>query len=200
MEDEYALPANFSTDPNTFQQVLGMYGGPAFVRRRKRIEATQDAIVRELEESFAKNLEIVRLRLGQLLALAGTWERVGDFLAHPGEDLPYLQTLHEKLQPRLRMPLEVALRDELVRGTLAELSEAMVFFNRRWRKRLGEVDLSSLNELREAYNRNYLLEKECAMGSPSAARRGFERLSPWTVFDLLERFPELKLPRLAAKG
>jgi hypothetical protein len=56
--------------------------------------------------------------------------------------------------------------------------------------------LGPLNELRDGYNRYYLLEKECAIRSVALARRGFTPLPPLTLDDLAVLLPPLPVPQL----
>jgi hypothetical protein len=77
------------------------------------------------------------------------------------------------------------------------LIPALERFNRRWEAFLPTVDLTSLNRLREGYNRYYLLEKECAVRSVVVARRGFSPLPPLTQTDLAALLPCLPVPQLS---
>ena len=54
-----------------------------------------------------------------------------------------------------------------------------------------------LGELRDGYNRFYVLEKECAVHSPVIARQGFRPLEPLTAADLVAALPPLPVPRAA---
>ena len=60
---------------------------------------------------------------------------------------------------------------------------------------MREVKLDAVNDLRDGYNRYYLIEKECAIRSPTLARRGFVRLEPLKHENLFEALPLLPLPR-----
>src|SRR5262249_689034 len=113
----------------------------------------------------------------QLHALAG-WDRLTEALS--GEHLMALQQLFDELQPRLRLPLEATTSGWVLRGAAAELVESIERFNERWTQFLAKVDLGAVNRARDAYNRYFVLEKECAFGSASAARRDFQRLAPLT--------------------
>ena len=55
------------------------------------------------------------------------------------------------------------------------------------------VDLARVNQLRDGYNRYYVLEKECAVRSPKVARQGFRPLPPLTTADLAAELPPLTL-------
>ena len=58
------------------------------------------------------------------------------------------------------------------------------------------VNATTVNELRVAYNRYYLLEKECALCLVRLARQGFRRLEPLTVDELSLLLPPLPVPEL----
>src|SRR5207244_3829950 len=104
--------------------------------------------------------------------------------------------LHDELQPRLRVPVEPATAPRTLRRALRELAESIERFNQRWLKHLPTVDLTQVNQLRDGYNRYYLLEKECSVRSALVARQGFQRLEPLTVDDLIAQVPPLVVPRL----
>jgi hypothetical protein len=74
---------------------------------------------------------------------------------------------------------------------LAELRESLELFNRRWDAFLPTLDLRHVNELRDGYNRYFVLEKECAVRSARVAREGFVPLSPLTVQELFRHLPLL---------
>jgi hypothetical protein len=173
-----------------FQQMLGLHGGPAFVRRQKGIEEAERRLHETLQRKRDENLTMVRLRVGQLRALAGDWESLRPMVA-TGAALDRLRHLHDTLRPELRVPLQPTGSRRTLRRALAALMEAINAFDRRWQGVLAKVDLTPLNALREAYNKYYLLEKECAVGNPRIARIGYQRLEPLTVADLLRQFPLL---------
>ncbi|HVS34068.1 MAG TPA: hypothetical protein VMS17_00705, partial [Gemmataceae bacterium] len=55
------------------------------------------------------------------------------------------------------------------------------------------VDVHRVNDLRDGYNRYYLLEKECALRSPRLARQGYRPLAPLTVQELEALMPPLPM-------
>src|SRR5205823_2559018 len=101
-----------------------------------------------------------------LRALAGGWEAVRPHLAGD-EEVGVLEGLESALEPRLRAPVAPTRSARAVRRALRELVASLERFNRRWAEYLPTVDLRPVNELREGYNRYYLLEKECALRSPA---------------------------------
>src|SRR5262249_6469307 len=142
---------------------------------------------------------IVRIHLGLLHALAGDWSELQPWLADE-EDVHTLRALHAALEPRLRVQVRPTSSPGRLRRALRQLVESIERFNRRWRAHLSQVDLSAVNELRDKYNRYYLLEKECAVRSPRVARLGFRRLEPLTTAELTALLPPLSVPRLKARG
>ena len=59
---------------------------------------------------------------------------------------------------------------------------------------MATLNLDRVNEVRERYNRYYLLEKECALGSSRVARSGFQRLDSLLPDDFLRIMPLLPVP------
>jgi hypothetical protein len=184
-----------SDEDRAMQEVAGMYDVPAYVRRARAVEgAFQDLLARcrAQKEEWAA---LIRLRVGQLFALAGTPEALQPLLADES-DLRQLCQLHAEMAPELRVPVEPTRSRWALRTALGELIDSIERFNRRWEPFLLEQDLSYINELRDGYNLYYVLEKECAMRSPAAARQGFVRLEPLTHAELVEVLPPLAVPRL----
>ncbi len=184
--DDIVIPGR--SDPQ-FQQVVAHYGGPAFLRRAQRAENALKDLLSRLSRTREEWLAMVRLGLGQLHALSGGWQRLESFVK--AESLAALRTLFDELAPRLRVPLEPTDHEPTLRAALENLRESMVRFNERWRPFLANVDLSDVNQRRDEYNRWYVFEKECAVGSPRIARQGFRPLAEVTHEDLRRWLPEL---------
>jgi hypothetical protein len=180
-----------------FNEVLAHYDGPAYMRRARRVQGSYDFLIAECHRQRDEWLEMVRVRLGMLRALAGGWEVVGHHLAEPGQ-VQLLEELYDQLSPCLRAPVEPTTSARALRGALRELGESIERFNGRWVPFLRGLDLTALNAERADYNRYYLLEKECAVRSPFVARAGYQPLDPLTTNDLLALFPEL--PVLQPRG
>jgi hypothetical protein len=77
------------------------------------------------------------------------------------------------------------------------LAASVERFNRRWCAYIAELDLSAINGLRDGYNRYYLLEKECAVGSVRLLPQTFRRLAPVTSEEILDQLPPQPVPRAA---
>jgi hypothetical protein len=184
--DDIVIPAR--NDPQ-FQYVVAQFGGPAFMRRAQRAEAALATLLDQLRQTRWEWLEMSRLRLGQLHALAGGWERLGRFVAP--DSLAALRGLFDELKPTLRVPLAPTGSDMAIRAAVRDLQEALDRFNQRWRQLLATTDLTEVNRRRDEYNRYYVLEKECLVGSPRIAKQGFRPLAMVTNADLAKWLPEM---------
>ncbi len=180
-------------DNRLVQQFIAQGGAPAFLNRAAQVQAAWHDVLNKCRRQRDQWLVMVRLNLAIIRSLAGEWRQLRCWLdeAH----LTALQDLYETLQPELRGTMEATTSPHRLRRALVELAESIERFNQRWRRFLAEVDLQPINLLRDKYNQYYLLEKECIVGSPALARRGFEPLAPLTLADLEDALPYLpKLP------
>jgi hypothetical protein len=173
------------------------YDLPAYARRAREVQDAHENLLARCRSQREEWLQLVRLRVGVLRALAGDWPALRPLLKQD-QDLAALQQLHDELAPRLKMPVEPTTSQRALLRALEELRDSMLRFNRRWEEFLPTVDLSRVNHLRDGYNRYFLLEKECAVRSVRLARQGFVRLEPVTVADLATTFPLLLVPNLQA--
>src|SRR5688572_28791316 len=98
--DDVILPGK--SDPQ-YQYVLAQFGGPAFMRRAQRAEVALVDLLQRLQRTRHEWLDMVRLRLGQLHALAGGWQRLARLI--DVDSLTALRNLFDELQPQLRVPL-----------------------------------------------------------------------------------------------
>jgi hypothetical protein len=174
-------------------QLVAHYDAPAYVRRGRQVEAAFDHLLERCRRQRDEWLGMVRIRLGTLLALAGDLDRLRALL-DSDDALSILQRLHAELNPQLRVAVRPTTSARVLRRALRELAASIDAFNRRWQMYLSTLDLTAVNELREGYNRYYVLEKECALRSARLARQGFHKLEPLTAAELAERLPPLPVP------
>jgi hypothetical protein len=182
-------------DDNFAKQLQARFDVPAFVRRAQRVQEALDQLIAGCRRQRDQWLMMVRIRLGMLKGLVGEWDRLSSWLMDD-DQVRVLQELEKELAPRLRSPITRTSCAGKLRRALQALRESIAYFNQRWRDFLAQVDVTPINELREGYNRYYLLEKECAMGSPRLARQGFRHQEPLTSADLAALLPPLPIPRL----
>jgi hypothetical protein len=189
------LPIAGSGNEQVLQELMARFDAPAYVQRARQVEEAFARVVERCRHQREEWLALVRVRLSQLRALAGHWDRLGALLA-TDDQVELLKGLCDTLRPQLRLPVEPTSSQRQLRRALAELTESLERFNRRWLEFLREVDLSWVNELRDGYNRYYVLEKECAVRSARIAQQGFKRLKPVTPDDLEALLPPLPVPRV----
>jgi hypothetical protein len=179
------------------KKVLGRFDAPAYVRRARAVEESLKSLVLECRGKRDALALMPRLRVGRLrLQAGGDWSALRPFLAD--DDQPaVLQALHDELRPVLRAPVAPLTADRRLRKALRELVASVEGLNRRWLEHLPTADRSAVDAARDLYNRYYLLEKECAVRSPSLARLGYRPLKLMTLDELLVLVPPLPVPRLA---
>jgi hypothetical protein len=190
------VPSSGTGEDNQIRnQFLAHFDAPAYVRRARGVQEAFDQVVSQCRQQREEWLAMVRLRLGQLAAQAGDWAVLQPLLADE-EQLRYLRELHGELNPQLRVKVEPTLSPRMLKRALRELNESIEYFNQRWRAFLQTVKLTYVNEVREGYNRYYILEKECSVRSPQVARQGFQKLEPLTSAALEAVLPLLHVVRL----
>ena len=180
---------------NTVKRFLARYDAPAYARRARRVEEAFEHVLARCRRQRDEWLMMVRIHLGTLHGLAGGWDGLRPYLAGD-EQAQVLQHLHEALQPRLRVSVQPTSSARRLAAALRDLVRGLKRFNSCWQHFLESVDLTPVNELRDGYNRYYLLEKECAMRSARLARQGYAPLPPLTLEDLWALMPPLPVPRL----
>lgn len=186
--DETPILGN-QDERKVFQQVLGLHGPPAFMRRAQRVQQALDDLLARCRKRRDEWLVMVRIQLGTLQALSGDWEALRPLLSDT--DIETLRQLTADLQPQLRAPVAPTSSERVLRRALAELQASSTHFNQRWSEYLETVDLGPVNEQRDGYNRWYVIEKECAVKSPRVARQGFTPLPPFTRDELRALLPLL---------
>jgi hypothetical protein len=188
--DEDVIVPGLGSDRQALQQLIVQYGGPAFLKRARRVQNAFDDVLARCRKQRNELLGMVRSRLAALHGLAGDCEALRPYLADDAQ-VEALRRMHAELRPTPRAPVARTSSGRALRGALAELVESLERFNRRWLEELQKVDLGQVNALREGYNKYYVLEKECVVRSPRLARQGFQPLPPATHADLAALLPPL---------
>ena len=151
----------------------------AHCRRQRRGMAADGSHARRLAASFGR-------RIYRAASVAGRRGSIGDAGKAPGH-----------AGSAVTHPGPINFFTAKAVAVVRELHESIERFNQKWTSYLADLDLTSVNRLREGYNRFYLLEKECAIRSPRLARPGFHVLEPVTPVTLFGLFPLLPLPRIS---
>jgi hypothetical protein len=174
--------------------LTGMFDAPAYIRRARNVEQALQHIIDRAHAKRREWSEMARLRLGVLHALAGDWWGLRPFLADD-EQVNVLEALRQTLEPKLRIPPEPTRSRRALRQALVELLESLERLNRRWSEYVRSIDLSHINDLRDGYNRYYLLEKSCAIKSEAVVKAGFAPLPPLDLAELQRLLPPLPVPK-----
>jgi hypothetical protein len=190
---EETPPADIGSKDRELAMVAGLFDAPAYIRRARGVEEALAFLVTRCRKKRDELLIIPRQRLAALAALAGQWEELHPLLLP--EDVSALKRVHEELAPP-PAPLAATILLDRLRKAIEEVASSFGRFNAAWLKHLREVDLSGVNDLRDRYNRYYVIEKACAMRSDLLARQGFSPLPMMTADDLIAMLPPLPVPRV----
>jgi hypothetical protein len=188
------LMSDYEGSRDEFLRLLAEFGEePAFLARARAPEIALEALMRDCNAHREQLLEGPRVHLSALATqVSGNWGRLATLLAEPDE-AGLLEELHTQLNARKSVRPDWLTTDKIL---LRRFHESAQRFNRSWQNYLHHLDLEPVNQPRREYNEFYVLEKACAFLS----ERVTDEFEPLTLIDvayLLQRFPVLKLPRLA---
>jgi hypothetical protein len=188
--DDATTPVVTETEAE-LKEMLGLFDVPAFVRRGNELEYALGRLRGRLGRERDGMLEMVRLRLRQWASVATGPDDLAGAFAGPVAGLWALTGAGAPAWADRPAPARRR------RAVARDLVASVVRFNRRWGQFLDRVSLEALNDQIERYNRYYVMEKECVLGSARLAAKHFEPRTPVTRADLLDEFPELPVPELA---
>jgi hypothetical protein len=166
---------------------------PAFARRGLEVESHLQGLDERCRRHRRATLDMVKVRLRQWAKaatgpadwrdafrgpVAPLWDLVG---ADPPEWAAY------PASPRSR------------RAIARDLAASVGRFNARWEAFVGKLDLSLINRSIDGYNRFYMIEKECVMGSSRLAAQHFRPIPPVTPEAVLFAHPPLPVPEPAVR-
>ncbi len=186
-EIDDAMPTVLSDDAE-MRQILGVFDIPAFARRGVELEHALKRLQERLERERSGLLEMVRLRLRQ-------WSQV----ATGPDDWPgvFVSTVAPLYAAsRVEAPVwgstagSTRRRQSVARDLVASITR----FNTRWRQFLDSIKLDAVNRQIDQYNRYYVLEKECVIGSTRLAMRHFVPKPLVTLESLIDAHPMLEVP------
>jgi hypothetical protein len=174
------------------KELLGLFDVPAFARRGQDLEYSLARLRLRSRRVRGGMLDMVRLRLRQWAAIADGPRADALVFASSIADLwPLAEAEPPKWAAR-----SASLRK--LRGVARDLIASVERFNRRWLDHLDGLDLDPINRQVDDYNRYYLLEKECSLGSARLAARHFVPKARVTLDDLRQEVPPLPVPVLKA--
>jgi hypothetical protein len=179
-------------DAGLFKRFLACYDVPAYVRRARQIQDALDFLLGRCRQQRETLLRPVRSGLKLCWQVAGHPELLQRAIQN-SERCRTILELGDSLGVPCPNSSQTSLSPRRLQQALDELQNSIVRFNRRWHAYLQQVDLEPINRLRAAYNRYYLLEKECALRSPRLARQGYVPLEPLRTEHLAAWLPGLQV-------
>jgi hypothetical protein len=179
---------------DSLAQVLGLYDTPAYVRRGIQLAEARQRVFRRCETARAELLQGVLIHLKLLRQYVSDITELRDYAASE-QDFQILRNLMSLLPANATVhALPFAAAKWGIGAQMRSLFQCVDRFNRRWTRFLADIDLSDIDAQVAAYNRYYLLEKECALGSPRLASRGFQPARTITRSELAQRYPLMACP------
>jgi hypothetical protein len=174
------------------KELLGLFDVPAFARRGQDLEYSLARLRLRSRRVRGGMLDMVRLRLRQWASLAdGPRADSLVFAASIAGLWPLAEVEPPKWAARTASPRKL-------RGVARDLIASAERFNRRWLDHLDGINLDPINRQVDDYNRYYLLEKECSLGSARLAARHFVPKVRVTLDELRLELPPLPVPVLKA--
>jgi hypothetical protein len=191
VDENDASPPTMSADIETeVKEMMGLFDTPAFARRGHDLEITLRRLHDRCRKTRIELLDMVQLRLRQwsrVVTGLDAWSNVFTVSIEP------LWPLAEAEPPRWAdSPLPIR-RQRII---ASDLIAAVIRFNRRWPRFLDQLNLEPANTVIDHYNRYYVLEKECVMGSARLAARHFQPVPLLSTSSLLHDHPPLPVPEL----
>lgn len=187
MDDDADIGSTEVVDPE-IREILGMFDAPAFARRGQELEQALDRLHARLRVRRDEMLAMVRLRVRQWAAAVEGPDAWRDHFGAPLDEL--INAIATEPAAWGTQPASTRRRRAIAR----DLIDSVERFNRRWGKGLDELPLGTINGLIDHYNRYYVLEKECVLGSTRLAARHFRPRARLTPVGLLADHPLLPVP------
>lgn len=178
-----------SEDPET-NQLLGLFDVPAFARRGVELEYAVNRLHERCQRERGSRCEMIRVRLRQWASATTGPESWHEVFTAPIDGLWPLCDAEPAVWSEHLAPLRR--RREIGRDLVTSVAR----FNARWERYLLELKVDYVNRAIDNYNRYYMLEKECVIGSARLAARHFVQRPSVTRESLLELYPPLAVPEL----
>jgi hypothetical protein len=195
VDDHEGPTPTFNADIETeVKELMGLFDLPAFARRGQEVEYSQQRLHDRCRAQRGDLLDMVRMRLRQW---ASSVTGPGDWRSIFASSIEPLWSLSDAEEPRWSRSAAPGRRRLAV---ARDLIAAVLRFNTRWARHLDRVDLAPVNHAIERYNRYYVIEKECVVGSARIAARHFVPLTRIDKEILLQSHPTLPVPELCVQS
>jgi hypothetical protein len=191
-EPDESLTTTVGDVESEIKEMIGLFDAPSFARRGQELEDTLRRMAERCRRARVERLDMVHVRLRQWArSVTGPSAWVGVF----STSIEPLWPLSEAEPPRwAETPVSLRRQIEIARDLVA----AVARFNDRWLQFLDGLKLDAANAVIDQYNRYYVLEKECVMGSARLAARFFTPVPILTRDQLLHDHRLLPVPDLLA--
>jgi hypothetical protein len=176
------------------KEMMGLFDAPAFARRGQELEEMLRRVDARCRQARADRLDMVRVRLRQWARVASGPDDWASVFTAPIEPLWLLSGAEPPQWAGTPAPRHRRL------AVARDLVAAVERFNRRWTEFVESINLGPANLVIDHYNRYYVLEKECVMGSGRLAARFFTPMPPLSPERLLRDHPLLPVPDLVDRG
>ncbi len=186
MDDEGSDPSGVHGLDSESKELLGMFDVPAFARRGVDVEYALGRVHGRCVREREGRLAMVRVRLKEWAEASVGPDDWADCFASSPTPIFAAADLHGETTWAAH---RAAHRRR--RAAAKNLASAVARFNREWRAFLEAFNLEPFNRVIDDFNRYYVLEKECVVGSSRLASRFFTPKPPLTVDSLLARYPAL---------
>lgn len=176
---------------NEVKELMGLFDAPAFARRGRDVEWALNKTLILCRKKRLELLEMVHCRL-RMWSAATTGP--DDWQLAFQEPIDRIWVIAEAPAPHFKGTGTTSKKQlvQLASGLLQSVER----FNTRWPQWISQLQVDSINRQIDHYNKYYVLEKECIVGSARLAARLFQpqpRMEPeW----LLGQFPLLPVPKL----
>src|SRR5216684_4330654 len=104
------------------KRFVAHYDAPAYMRRARQVQEAFEQMLERCRHERDELLQMVRLRLGVLHGLAGTWDKLRPWLKSEHQ-LRSLQDLYSLLDPELHVAIEPTSSSRTLYRALRELTE-----------------------------------------------------------------------------
>lgn len=193
-DDSEAFASVRSTEAE-IKELMGLFDAPAFARRGREVEWVVQRTLELCQRRRTELLDMVHCRLRMWANLASG---PGDWPLAFAEPIDHLWPLTGAEPPRWKAKRPPSARTAM--KSAQGLCLSIERFNERWSKYVHELQAETINHQIDRFNKYYVLEKECIVGSARLASRLFvpqPRIEPeW----LLQQLPPLPVPQLRQRG
>lgn len=181
-----AILATAADDGATF-----VFDVPAFVRRGQDVAFMLESLDERCRRGRLALLDMVHMRLRQWAKLAIGPEDWRDAFLAP------VDPLWAAAQAPAPTWARTAGSRRSRRAAARDLAAAVGRFNARWHAFLDRLDLRLVNDAVENYNKYYVIEKECVLGSSRLAAMHFDPIPKVSADSIRSTHPPLPVPTLA---